>query len=289
MIRIGPYEIESIVNGSIRLDGGSMFGIVPKVLWDKVAEVDEENRIHLCTRTLLAIDRAERRVILTDTGCGTKWSPDKAARFAVHFDPNSITNVLASHELSAEDVTDVIITHLHFDHNGGISDWFDDPGGRTVLKYPRARHWLHRKHWDHARRPYIKDQASFLREDFSLLEGCDGVRFVDGENPPAPFRNFEWLVSRGHTPFQLHPVFKGDDGAGILFVGDVVPTIAHLRLAWVMAYDVEPLVTIQEKQAIYARCLDEGLSLAFPHDPKVGGVTIDGSPSRPIVSRTLPL
>ena len=244
MIRIDPYEVCSVVTGSIRLDGGAMFGVVPKVLWQSVADVDEANRILLATRTLLAVDRTRPQVILVDTGCGTKWTPEKANRFAIHYDGDAIPQALASLGLGPEDVTDVVITHLHFDHNGGLTDWFDDPDGPTTLRYPHARHWVHRRHWDHACRPHIKDRASFLQEDFVALSEGGVLQFVDGDEPSSPFEGVEWLITNGHTPCQLHPILGSGDER-LLFSGDIVPTVAHLRLNWVMAYDMQPLETIR--------------------------------------------
>ena len=287
-MQLGSYELHSVVTGSIRLDGGAMFGVVPKVLWESVTDVDDLNRILLRTRTLLAVDRAHKRVILTDTGCGTKWSHERAERFAVQYDRDAIPRALAPLGLSAENITDVVITHLHFDHHGGLTDWLDEPGGPTCLRYPKARHWVHKRHWEHANRPNHKDRASFLQEDFAALADAGVVRLLEGEHPDPPFEGMEWLVSQGHTPCQLHPIF----GAGtekLLFIGDIAPTVPHLRLNWVMAYDVAPLQTIAEKEMIFRRCLDEGLLLAFPHDPTVGGVAIEGTPERPIVTRALPL
>lgn len=288
MMKLGPFEISSVVTGSIRLDGGAMFGVVPKVLWKSVADVDDLNRILLSTRTLLAVDRGHRRVILVDTGCGTKWTPELAGRFAMQYDPHAIPRALEPLGFSNEDVTDVVITHLHFDHNGGLTDWFDEPDGPTRLRYPKARHWVHKKHWEHAKSPNHKDRASFLEQDFAALADADALRLVEGENPAPPGEGMEWFVSQGHTPFQLHPVF-GTGSEKLLFIGDLAPTVPHLRLNWVMAYDMAPLQTIAEKEIIFRRCLDEGLMLAFPHDPTVGGVAIEGTPQRPIVTRVLPL
>lgn len=288
MLRIDPFELYSVVTGTIRLDGGAMFGVVPKVLWEKVADPDELNRIPLTTRTLLAVDRSQGRVMLVDTGCGTKWAADQAKRYAVQHDAEAIPGALNSIGLSSDDVTDVVITHLHFDHNGGLTYWYDEPGGPTRLRYPKARHWVHRTHWEHARKPSAKDRASFLPEDFEALADGGVLRFVEGNDPEGPFDGVEWLVSHGHTPCQLHPIL-GTSAERLLFTGDLVPTVAHLRLGWVMAYDVLPLTTITEKEAIYLRCFDQGLLLAFPHDPLLGGVAIDGTAERPIVTRTLPL
>lgn len=288
MLKIEPFELVSVITGTIRLDGGAMFGVVPKVLWQPSTDVDDRNRIRLATRTLLAVDRTNERVILVDTGCGTKWAADEAERFAISHDRDAIPNALSARGLSTDDITDVVITHLHFDHNGGVTDWFDDPDGPTELHYPKARHWIHRKHWEHACHPGPKDRASFMDRDFAMLADAGVLNFVDGQSPDPPFEGLEWFVSHGHTPYQLHPVF-GNGSQRLLFVGDIAPTVAHLRLGWVMAFDVQPVVTVEEKEAVFRRCFDEGLLLAFPHDPEIGGVSIDGTVRRPIVSRTLDL
>ena len=288
VIRVEPYDIASVVTGAIRLDGGAMFGVVPKVLWSEIAEADELNRIQLSTRTLVAVDRAGGRVVLVDTGCGTKWTPDGVRRFRIEFDPTAIDRHLQTLDLSAQDVTDIVVTHLHFDHNGGLTDWVDEPGGPTRLRYPNARHWVHQRHWDHARQPHFKDKGSFLKEDFDCLADADVLCCVEGDQPTPPFEGVEWFVSFGHTPYQLHPVFGVGDQK-LLFAGDLVPTVAHLRLGWVMAYDVEPMRTIVEKQMVFRHGLDQGWLLALPHDPSTGGVAIEGTPERPVVARVLDL
>ena len=288
MLKVDPFEIYSVVTGSIRLDGGAMFGVVPKVLWERVNDVDDLNRILLATRTLLAVDRRRGRVVLVDTGCGTKWAPDMAERFGVRFDPDAIPHALKAIGLSTSDVTDVVATHLHFDHAGGMTYWYDEPEGPTRLHFPQARHWVHRAQWEHAHNPHPKDRASFLAEDFAELAGRENLNLVEGTGFCPAFDGVEWFVSSGHTPGQLHPVF-GAPRERLVWAGDLCPTVAHLRLAWVMAYDMEPVSTIREKEIVMRRCIDEGWSVAFPHDPKVGGVALDGPVDRPVVARALPL
>jgi glyoxylase-like metal-dependent hydrolase (beta-lactamase superfamily II) len=266
-----------------------MFGVVPRVLWESVVDVDDRNRILLATRTLLAVHRQAGRVVLVDTGCGSKWSPEQAERYAIRPDPTAIETALAGAGASAADVTDIVISHLHFDHNGGLTDWYDDADdGRTALRYPNAMHWIHRDHWNHAQRPHIKDRASFLRHDFEALEEAGVLRFVEGESPESSIPGIDWIVSHGHTPAQLHPIF-GDGDEGLVFAGDLAPTVAHLRMGWVMAYDVLPMTTIDEKQRLLRRCLEHRWMLAFPHDPSTGGVILDGSVDRPVVSRSVPI
>lgn len=292
MIECGRFELHSIVNGVMRLDGGAMFGTVPRVLWQRQHAPDELHRIRLATRTLAAIDRRGGRVILVDTGTGTKWAADDAARYGVEFNASAIGDKLRGLGVRIEDVTDVIVTHLHFDHNGGVSAWAGEPGGPTRLCYPQARHWIHRDHWRHAHHPTLKDRASFFAHDFAVLEHADVVRWVEGTAAsPAP-EGIEWFLSQGHTPAQLLPIFAesdGEGGGGVFFTGDVFPTAAHLPAAWVMAYDLHPLVTIEEKLAVLTRCRNAGLRLAFPHDPACAGVRLDPSSEKPVVAETLEL
>lgn len=282
MLRIDPYDIVSVVNGTIRLDGGAMFGVVPKVLWEPLVDVDEQNRILLATRTVIAVDRAAGRVILIDTGCGSKWSPEKADRFGITSDASAVPTALGKMGCCVEDVTDVVVTHLHFDHAGGLTDWVGEPSGDVVPRYPGAAHWIHRRHWEHAHRPHSKDRPSFLPEDFQTLERHGLLRFVESEASVwlgGPFPGLSWYVSTGHTPYQLHPVL-GRAEQRLLFVGDLVPTRHHLRPTWVMAYDVRPLSTIAEKETLYERCLRESIPICFPHDADLGGVYLEGSGSR---------
>jgi len=284
MIFVDPFEIRSIVTGWFRLDGGAMFGVVPKELWSDRVDVDERNRIKLAMRTLLAIDRAAGRVVLVDTGAGTKWDPKSADRFAIDYDGQAIERALAEEGLSGDEVTDVVVTHLHFDHNGGLTEWADGPGGETRLRFPRARHWLHEAHWKHARRPTPKDKASFLPVDLSGLE--DALTLLTGDAPADPMLGVSWFISHGHTPFQIHPVF-GAGESKLIFTGDVIPTTNHISLPWVMAYDLLPVSTISEKQMIYARCRSGETCLAFPHDPELSGVTLDAGADRPTMEQGL--
>ncbi|GMU36959.1 MAG: MBL fold metallo-hydrolase [Phycisphaerae bacterium] len=288
MLRIGDFEIHSVLNGTMRLDGGAMFGVVPKVLWQRKQDVDDLNRILLATRTLLALNRRVGAVILVDTGTGSKWPADEADRYGITPSPAAVDDRLRDLGLQAVDVTDVVVTHLHFDHNGGVTDWADAEKSHTRLHYPKARHWMHRRHWEHAHRPTLKDRASFLARDYAALEAPGTLTFVEREEDRGPCEGVSWFVSDGHTRAQLLPVFHGDGGP-LVFTGDVVPTAAHLPVPWVMAYDLEPLVTMREKEAIYARCRREGLKLAFPHDPHVAGVELEPAADKPIIARTLEL
>jgi glyoxylase-like metal-dependent hydrolase (beta-lactamase superfamily II) len=286
MLTGGRYEVQSIVTGTFRLDGGAMFGVVPKVLWSKASPPDEENRISLATRTLLAVDKAAGRIIIADTGCGSKWRPEDARRFAIEHDGAAITRALRSLGASEDDVTDVVVTHLHFDHNGGITDWADESRQRAEPRYRNAKHWIHQKQWDHANHPTPKDRASFMTEDYQAIEDARLFHFVEGEDPPAPFEDYDWFISKGHTPYQLLPMVAWD-GRIVVFTGDAIPTSAHLRTPWVMAYDLYPLTTIAEKEVMLKMAIEHEALLAFPHDPQIGIASIGGSIDRPVIKEII--
>jgi glyoxylase-like metal-dependent hydrolase (beta-lactamase superfamily II) len=148
------------------------------------------------------------------------------------------------------------------------------------LRYPNATHWVHQAQWRHAQNPTPKDRASFLDRDFARLRDSDHLRVVDGDAPPPPADGIRWLVSHGHTPGQLLPIFE-DEQHPLLFVGDLIPTSTHLPPAWVMAYDLFPLQTIEEKQSVLHWCQSDGMMLAFPHDRRMGGARVDASGRRP--------
>ena len=287
-MKVDPFEISSIVSGSLRLDGGAMFGVVPKTLWHDKVEVDEDNRILLATRTLLAVNQTAGQVVVVETGCGSKWSGKLKERFGIEFRPQALDDALAARDLSRNDVTDVIISHLHFDHNGGLTDWADEPGGATKLRFPRAKHWVHRNHWQHALNPTPRDRASFLIEDFGVLADSPLLELVESDEPACALEGIEWFVSHGHTPYQLHPVF-GTGARKLLFLGDMVPTLNHLPSAWVMAYDLLPLSSVEEKEALYRRCQAEELILAFPHDPQHAAVQVDTTTGHPVVTTAVDL
>lgn len=288
MLTIGSYELHSIETGRFRLDGGAMFGIVPRVVWEQVAPADERHRIQLSMRSLLAVDRRGGRAILVDSGAGDKWSPEEVDRFAFEVDGDRFDARLAGLGLSREQITDVVVTHLHFDHNGGLTRWADEAAERVEPSFPSARHWIHRRHLDHARSPTQKDRASFLARDFEPVADAGLFELLDGDSPSCPFRHVRWFVSHGHTPYQLLPLF--DDGRRrLLFAGDAIPTFAHLPVPWVMAYDLEPLRTMEEKTHILSMCAREDLLLASEHDPELAAAQIDTAGKRPTVKQPIDL
>lgn len=286
MIRVGRCEVASVVNGWIRLDGGAMFGVVPRVLWAPTQDVDDRNRMLMAMRTLVVADREAGRVMLVDSGAGSKWSKKEAARYAIEDRPEALVEGLERMGLGVDDVTDVVITHAHFDHAGGVL--VHDGDGRPRPRFARATHWVHERHLRHALGPHAKDRASFMDRDFQELERTATVHLVQGDDPDGPMDGVRWLISHGHTPYQLL-VLIADDEAPLLFTGDMIPTSTHLPAPWVMAYDMQPTVTIEEKTRVLHRCATEGWRLAFPHDRRMGGAVVDTRGKRPRVATPLDL
>jgi glyoxylase-like metal-dependent hydrolase (beta-lactamase superfamily II) len=284
MLRIGPYELYSIETGRFRLDGGAMFGVVPRVVWERAAPPDDLHRIRLAMRSLLAIDRAAGHSILVDTGAGDKWSAEERERFAFEVDHALFDARLSELGLSRERITDVLVTHLHFDHNGGLTEWAGEPGGKLQPRFPNARHWIHERHLAHAREPTEKDRASFFPRDFEPIAQAGLFELLSGDAPACPFPATRWFMSHGHSPYQMLPLF--DDGrTRVLFTGDVIPTFAHLPVPWVMAYDLEPLKTMAEKTRVLQMCAADGLLLASEHDPGVAAASINTAGKRPAVAK----
>lgn len=189
MLSVGPYELHAIEAGRLRLDGGAMFGVVPKVLWASKATPDDRNRIQLVMRSLLAIDRSTGRVILVDTGAGNKWNSDEIDRFALEVERDPLGAGLAKRGISDDDVTDVVVTHLHFDHNGGLTVAEAGQQDNCEPRFRKAKHWIHEKHIAHAFSPTPKDRGSFCERDFRPICEAGLFELVKADCPDSPFPN----------------------------------------------------------------------------------------------------
>jgi glyoxylase-like metal-dependent hydrolase (beta-lactamase superfamily II) len=265
-LTVGPFTIHLLRSGTFGLDGGAMFGSVPKALWERTNPADEANRIELALRHLL-IDDGQRR-ILVDTGLGHKWTEKQVHRFRIEQPEHALDAALQAVGVSRQQVTDVILTHLHFDHAGGatLAD-----GREIVPAFPNARYYTQRAQWDLANRPSPKDRASFVPEDFVPLERHGQLEILDGEEEITP--GVRILVGQGHT--DGHQMVRIDGGGEtMVFMGDTIPTTTHLSLPFIMGYDLRPLETLAEKQRLLARAAEEGWWLFFDHDPRVPGVRI---------------
>lgn len=263
MPSIGPYTLHTIETGRFALDGGAMFGIIPKPLWTRRIEADARNRIPLHMRCLLL--QGAGRCILIDNGLGTDYSDKFADIYAVDHDFATLEASLARAGVTPDDVTDVILTHLHFDHCGGSTRRTD--AGSLELVFPTATHYVQRAHWDWAQAPNVREKGSFLDENLAPLEASGQLHFTDGEEELFPGITVHPV--HGHTEAQQ--IVKISDGREktLVFVADLLPTTAHLAPAWNMAYDVRPLQTIDEKTAFLDDAVEGEWTLFFEHDPEV--------------------
>ncbi len=273
MLELGRFKLHAVSDGTFALDGGAMFGIVPKPLWEKHFPADGNNRIRLALRCLLVED-GERR-ILVDDGMGDKWPPEQAARYGIERPQGGLAADLARLGLSPDDVTDVVLTHLHFDHAGGTTR---TGAGETTVAFPRATYWLQKRNWEWANRPTERDAGSYLRENFEALGASGRLKLVDG--PAELFPGIRVVPSDGHTT-ALQLVYVEDAGRTLVYLSDLVPTAAHLRLSWIMGYDLRPLVMLDEKRKLLADALAGDHVLFFEHEPRFAACRVRASPSRP--------
>ncbi|MBP1690650.1 MAG: Glyoxylase, beta-lactamase superfamily [Bacteroidetes bacterium] len=263
---IGPYDLRSIETGSFALDGGAMFGVVPKPLWEKEHPADERNRIRMAARVLLI--RGGGRTILVDTGNGEPDDPKRKDIFKFDTSQASLLTSLARAGVAPGDVTDVILTHLHFDHAGGATRRVN---GALQPTFPHARYHVQKAHWEAASRPTERDRASFVEENYLPLHDAGQLEFIDGEGELFP--GIRLFTVFGHTTALQCPQIS--DGTTTLFYcADLVPLRSHVRLPWIMGYDLRPLVTLEEKRTILQRAFEEHWVLFFEHDPELEAATI---------------
>ncbi|MCO5113705.1 MAG: MBL fold metallo-hydrolase [Bdellovibrionaceae bacterium] len=274
-LQIGPYKAYSVPTGLFRLDGGAMFGTVPKVLWSKTNPTDEQNRILMECRTLLLI--SDDRKILIDTGNGSdfiaKYGEAAGSKFeqmyGVDQSGTSLLNSLKKHNVTPDQITDVILTHLHFDHAGGAT--CADPQGRIVPTFPNATYYIQQANVDTARKPNRRERASYLAPNFEPLFASDAVKVLDGPTEIAP--HISVSLSNGHTLGQQN-VLISDGKTSIFYCADLVPTSTHVKLAWVMGYDIQPILILEEKENILKQASKDNWYLFFEHDPYVEAAQI---------------
>ena len=234
------YPIEA---GNFKLDGGAMFGVVPKVLWERTNPADPNNQIEMASRCLLVEEG--NRLILIDTGMGNKQN----AKFFGHYNlwgSHSLDGSLSRAGFHRDEITDVFLTHLHFDHCGGAI--VNSSSGVLEPAFKNATFWVHKAHWDWATNPNPREKASFLKENILPIQESGQLRFVEGKGPlltETPFPFAVYLVD-GHTEKQMLPVIEYQ-GKRIVFAADLIPTVGHLPIPYVMGYDTRPLLTLEEK------------------------------------------
>jgi glyoxylase-like metal-dependent hydrolase (beta-lactamase superfamily II) len=252
-------KIYPIQTGNFKLDGGAMFGVVPKSIWQKTNPADTNNMIDMGMRSLLIEDG--NKLILIDTGMGNKQS-DKFFGYYYQFGDFSLDTSLASYGFHRDDITDVFLTHLHFDHCGGSIQWNKNQTGYEPA-FKNAKFWSNQEHWNWATNPNPREKASFLEENILPIQESGQLNFIS-ENSFQQV-GFDVLKMDGHTEKQMLPkVFY--QGKTIIFMADLLPTIGHIPVPYVMGYDTRPLVTIKEKEAFLSEAADNEYFLFLEHD-----------------------
>ncbi|WP_456442073.1 MBL fold metallo-hydrolase [Caldithrix abyssi] len=258
-MKIGPYEIFTVNSGIFSLDGGAMFGVVPKVLWNKTNPADELNRIQLALRTLVI--KGDGRIILIDAGVGNKMNEKLRKIYNIDTQQNDLERGLAEKGIRPEQVTDVIITHLHFDHVGGATRL---DNGLLKPTFPNARYYVQGEQWHWANNPSEKDRASYMPENFKPIEEAGLLVELNGPGEVLP--GIETLVMYGHTHGMQLPKIT-DGKRTLLYCADLIPTASHIPLPYIMAYDNNPLITLEEKKRLLPQAVRENWVLVFEHDP----------------------
>jgi glyoxylase-like metal-dependent hydrolase (beta-lactamase superfamily II) len=257
--------LQALDTGLFKLDGGAMFGVVPKLLWNKLNPADEQNRCTWAMRCLLY--ESNGRLLLVDTGIGDKQD----AKFFGHYDLHGVGSLQGSirsagYELT--DVTDVLLTHMHFDHVGGA---VQRTGDLLRPTFPNATYWVHADHWQWAVAPNPREKASFLTENIRPLQESGQLYFLEQQR--FLFPDIELIYVDGHTEKMALPVFRIGNRT-VVYVADLIPSSAHLPLPYVMSYDVRPLLSMDEKARLLQRAADENWILVFEHDPVVEAATV---------------
>ncbi len=263
-------KLYTINTGYFKLDGGAMFGVVPKSIWNKLLPADENNLCNLAMRCLLIED--EGKLILIDTGMGDKQD----AKFFSYYYPygdDSLIGNLAKNGFKPEDITDVVFTHLHFDHCGGA---IKRDGEQLVSVFPYAKFWSNKEHWQWAIHPNVREKASFFKENILPIEASGRLKQVPFESsaitngllastPSTIINNLSFRFANGHTKAMMLPQFEYK-GRTVVFMADLLPTAAHVPMPYVMGYDVNPLITFEEKNSFWQEAADNNYILILEHD-----------------------
>ena len=261
-------QLHSIHTGNFKLDGGAMFGVVPKIIWNKLNPADENNLCNWALRCLLVIEGD--RKILIDTGMGNKQDEKFFSHYFLH-NTVSLSDSLAALQISTDDITDVLLTHLHFDHVGGAIQKKQD---QLSLTFPNATYWVSEPQWETAQHPNKREKASFLKENINPLLESGKLKII---SLPAYQSNnslqtihfsesISCMVVNGHTEGMLIPKIRTADKT-IVFMADLLPSVGHIPLPYVMGYDMQPLLTLKEKELFLEEALKEAYTLFFEHDP----------------------
>ncbi len=281
-------QLHSIETGDFKLDGGAMFGVVPKQLWEKTNPADENNLCTWSMRNLLIEDG--NKLILIDTGIGDKQSEKFFSHYHLSGDA-TLEKSLNNKGFSFDDITDVLLTHLHFDHCGGAVKWANEERTHTEPVFKNAKFWSNKKHWQWATEPNNREKASFLTENIQPLKESGQLDFLERTESPITnniFANVDAFFADGHTESQIIPMINYK-GKTIVFMADLLPSTGHIPLPYVMGYDTRPLLTLSEKEWFLNKAADEGYFLFLEHDSVNEVCTVKHTPKGVRLDQTFKL
>ncbi|HEX3126047.1 MAG TPA: MBL fold metallo-hydrolase [Thermoanaerobaculia bacterium] len=261
-MELGDFRLSLVSDGGFRLDGGAMFGVVPRTLWEKPCPPDERNRIRMATNCLL-VERGGD-LLLIDTGIGDKHDARFQANFAMEAGATRLPESIRQAGYELEDVTHVLLSHLHFDHCGWSTR---ERGGRLVPTFPKARYWMQRGEVEHARHPNERDRASYDPRNWEPLFEAGVVELFGDEGEPLP--GIKAVRAPGHNADMCIVLMDGGEDAKAVYWADLVPTTAHVPYPWIMGYDLYPLTTLENKKIWLPRAAEGGWLCVFEHDPDV--------------------
>lgn len=266
------------------LDGGAMFGVVPKTLWSKKIPADDKNRIPMAMRCLLIKSKITDKIYLIDNGSGTKFNEKMTAIYGIDYDHSNLENSLQSCGIDPSEVTDIIYSHLHFDHCGGTT--YYDQNRNLKHFFPNAEYHVNRRHWETATHPNAREKASFFDENIEPIRRSGRLNLVDDYHTFE--ENLTTIPMDGHTIGQQLPVIKSGSKI-IVYAADLLPTFAHLPLPWVMGYDMAPVQTLEEKEKFLNEAVEKSYHLFLEHDASCEVITVTKMNGKFVPDKTMTL
>lgn len=262
-------KVISIETGHFKLDGGAMFGVIPKSIWQKMIPADDNN---LCSWTMrcLLVDTGNK-VVLIDTGLGDKQDERFFSHYFLHGEATLLTSIQKA-GYTPEDITDVLLTHFHFDHVGGAVK--KDQNGQLSPTFPNAKYWTTQRHYDWAFTPNARERASFLKENFVPLKEAGVLHYIPEQEGYVWDEHIKIRLSYGHTESMMLPEIKVNENVTIIYVADLIPSSHHVGLPYIMGYDIRPLVTLDEKTKFLKEVAEKGYYLFLEHDKETECITV---------------
>lgn len=268
-LKIGNLELFPVEAGRFMLDGGAMFGVVPKTLWSRQIPSDDKNRIPMAMRCMLIKSEKTGKIYLIDNGSGHKFNEKMEKIYSLDYNHSDLISSLAKAGVNPEDITDMVFSHLHFDHCGGTTNY--DESGNLIEVFPNARYYVNERHWETANNPNAREKASFFAENIDPIKNSGRLQLLGDRHTFE--EGFDTVAMDGHTVGQQLPIFS-DGVRTIIYAADLFPTFAHVPLPWVMGYDMAPIQTLKEKEEFLKSAADNKWYIFLEHDAEHEVITI---------------